>query len=133
MEITRTLTPRQFVGSGVVKAARYDDQSTTLKLRTFAGVHLRYTIACVPDPAGAAEFWTTNSRPIAVKIQQGGKRCTATALTDKGARTSQVSLGTALALHQSGVHAIVDGGQQTGVTCSARPTVHGCYGAAPAS
>lgn len=89
MEFTRTLTPRQFIGKAVVMAVRYDDQATTLKLRTFAGVHLRYTIGCVPDPAGAAQFCGTSSRPIAVKIQQGGEPCTVTALTGKGAWTSR--------------------------------------------
>jgi hypothetical protein len=118
LEITWTQNANTFVGSAVVTAACYGAGITTLKLHTFAGGDISFTIRCVPDPAGAIEFCTTQ-RPVAVKIEQGGERCIATALTTRGPRRLRVSLGTALALHQSGVHAVVDGGLRSGVTCSA--------------
>ena len=50
--------------------------------------------------------------------RHGGEQCSVIALASDGPRRSNVSLGTALALHQSGVYAVVDGGLQFGMSCS---------------
>lgn len=110
----------QFAGSAMVDGASYSRLTTTLKLRTFAGEKVDYTVVDVPDPAGAAEFRKNNLRPISVKIRHGGKFCSVIALTAAGTQRSNITLGTALALHQSGVHAVVDGGLLSGFPCSTR-------------
>lgn len=106
-----------FLGSAVVAGASYGHGSTILQLQTFAGKYIDYIVGGVPDPVGAAELHSNNLRPMSVKIQHGGKRCSVIALTSNGPRRSSVTLGTALALHQSGVHTLVDGGLQTRVSC----------------
>lgn len=73
-----------------------------------------------PTRPGEAEFRRNHPLPISVKIQQGGECCSVIALTSDGTRRSNVTLGTALALHQAGVHAVVDGGRQTEVSCSSK-------------
>ncbi|MFJ5698666.1 hypothetical protein [Arthrobacter sp. NPDC093139] len=108
----------QFVGSAVVTGASYGPRTTILRLQTFAGEYIDHTVGDIPDPAGAAGFRSNNLRPISVKIQHAGERCNVIALTSDGPRRSNVTLGTALALHQFGVHTVVDGGLQIGVPCS---------------
>lgn len=108
----------RFVGSAVIAGASYGPETTLLQLQTFAGEHLAYTINDIPDPAGEAELRRRNVRPISVKIPADGEQCSVIALAPDGPRRSNVTLGTALALHQSGVHAVVDGGLQLGVSCS---------------
>lgn len=108
----------QFVGSAVVAGASYGSRTTLLQLQTFAGKFIDYIIDDIPDPAGAADFRDNNVRPISVQIQHGGERCSVIALTPDGPRRSIATLGTALALHQSGAHTVVDGGLATGVPCS---------------
>lgn len=110
----------QFVGSAAVAGASYGRRTTILQLQTFAGEYIDYTIDDIPDPAAADEFRRDNVRPISVRIQHGGQICSVTTLTSDGTRRSNVTLGAALALHQSGVHLVVDGGLQTGVSCSTR-------------
>lgn len=111
-------TSSQFAGSARVDGATYNRRTTTLKLRTFAGEEVDYTVSDIPDPAGAAEFRKTNPRPISVKIRQGGKWCSVIALTADGTQRTNVAPGIALALHQTGVHTVVDGGLLSGVSCS---------------
>jgi hypothetical protein len=106
----------------VVAGAAYGSRTTLLHLQTFAGEVIDYTVDDIPDPTGAAEFRNNNLRPISVQIRHGGERCSVIALTSKGPRHSSVTLGTALALHQSGAHAVVDGGLTTGVPCSTHKT-----------
>jgi hypothetical protein len=120
MKETKKHSPKfgSFVGSAVVAGAAYAHGSTILKLQTFAGNYIDYVIGGGPDPAGAAEFASNDLRPISVKIQLSGERCSVLALASDGPRRSNVTLGTALALHQSGVHTLVEGGLQTRVTCS---------------
>lgn len=108
----------QFVGSGVVAGASYGSRTTVLQIQTFVGEYIDFTVGGVPDPAGAAEFLTNDLRPISIRIQHGGEQCSVIALAADGPRRSKVSLGTALALHQSGVYAVVDGGLQFGMPCS---------------
>ncbi|WP_163167717.1 hypothetical protein [Arthrobacter sp. Alg241-R88] len=112
----------QFVGSAVVAGAAYGSQTTVLQLQTFAGEFIDYTLDDIPDPAGAAKFRNNNLRPISVLIQHGGERCSVLALTPDGPRRSIATLGTALALHQSGAHTVVDGGSTTRVPCSTDKT-----------
>jgi hypothetical protein len=112
-----------FVGSAVVLGAAYGLRTTLLKLQTFAGEYFDYTIDSIPDPTGIAEFRSSNLRPISVKIEDCGKRCSVIALSQDGPRRSSVTLSTALALHQSGVHAVVNGGLQLGVSCSTHERV----------
>lgn len=107
----------RFVGSAVIAGASYGPRTTILQLQTFAGEYVEYTVDDIPDPAGEAEFLRTNARPISVKIQAGGEHCSVIALDPNGPRRSNVTLGTALALHRSGVHAVVEGGLQLGGSC----------------
>lgn len=109
----------RFVGSAVVTGASYGERTTTLKLQTFRGECLGITVDGTPEPAEAAELQQRNLRPISVKIQGGGRRCVAIALTPDGPRCPNVSLGAALALQQSGVRTVVDGGLRAEVACSA--------------
>lgn len=110
--------PDQFVGSAVVTGASCDHRTTILQLQTFAGRRLSYSLDDIPDAAGEAEFRRNDPRPVSVKIQQGGQYCSVVTLTSDGMRSSRITLGTALALHQSGVHTVVDGGRQAEVSCS---------------
>jgi hypothetical protein len=110
----------QFVGSAVVAGGSYGPQSTLLRLKTFAGEYIDYRVSDVPDPAGIAALHGDNLHPISVKIQEGGQRCSVVALASGGPRSLTVTLGTALALYKSGVHAVVDGGLQIGVPCLIR-------------
>lgn len=114
--------PGQFVGSAVIAGASYGHRATLLHLRTFAGEDLDFAIADTPDSAGAARLRSSIHRPLSVKIEHGGERCSVIALTPSGPRRWTVTLGTALALHQSGVHAVVDGGLRNRVAC---PTTRG--------
>lgn len=109
----------RFAGSAVVVGASYGQRSSLLQLVTFAGEYVRYTLDGLPDYEAAAELHRSTS-PLSIKIQQGGRRCWAIALTPDGPQRSEISLGAALALHQAGVHAVVEGGQQAHVVCSAR-------------
>ena len=104
----------------MVAGAAYGFRTTLLQLQTFAGELFHYAIDDLPDPAGAAEFQHADVRPISVHIQHGGERCSVIALTSDGPQRSNITLGTALALQQSGVHAVVDGGLKSGVPCSRR-------------
>ncbi|XAS74273.1 hypothetical protein VUN82_10805 [Micrococcaceae bacterium Sec5.1] len=106
-----------FVGSATVIGASYGQGTTNLELQAFTGEYIEYSIDAVPDSAGAAELPGKNFRPISVKIQHGGERCSVIALTPAGTRRTSVTLGTALALHQSGVHTVVEGGLQAEVSC----------------
>jgi hypothetical protein len=108
----------QFVGSGVVTGAFYGRRHTLLHLRTFRGESIEYRLNGVPEPAGTAGLAGDNLRPASVKIQQGGWRCSLVALGEDGPRALSITLGTALALYKSGVHAVVDGGLPHGVPCS---------------
>lgn len=111
----------QFVGSAVVTGAIYGPHHTLLRLKTFGGELIDYSVGDVPDPAGIAEFNGDDLRLISVKIQYGGKQCSVIARAAAGgARALRVTLGAALALYKSGVHAVVDGGLSAGVPCSAR-------------
>lgn len=107
----------QFVGSAVVIGAFYGRRNTILQLETFAGAYIGYTVSGIPDHAGVGDFHG-DTRPLSVKIQHGGERCWVIALTPDGPRRSKVTLGTALAIHQAGVHAVVDGGLPAEVPCS---------------
>ena len=108
----------QFVGSAVVVGASHGHQNTLLRLKTFAGEYIDYRVSDIPDPEPIAD--NCNFRPISVKIQNGGERCSVIALTSDGTRNFSVTLGAALALYKSGVHAVVDGGLQIGAPCSIR-------------
>lgn len=108
----------QFVGSAVVSGASYRQRTTILQLQTFAGERLDCALGDVPDLAGAADFAGNALRPISVIIQQGGERCSVIGLTSRGPRRRNVTLGTALALHQSGVHTVVEGGLQKRASCA---------------
>jgi hypothetical protein len=109
-----------FVGSAVVTGAFYSKQATTLRLTSFAGEHIDYTVGALPDDLGAATFYSSNNlRPISVKIQQGGERCSVMALSSAGVQTLSVSLGTALALQAAGIRTVIDGGLHAGAACSA--------------
>lgn len=106
-----------FVGSATVVGASYGHGTTSLELQTFTGEYIEYSIDAVPDSAGAVELRGKNFRPLSVKIQRGGERCSVIALTPGGTRPTSVTLGTALALHQSGVHTVVEGGLRAEVSC----------------
>jgi hypothetical protein len=108
---------RQFAGSAVVDGVSYGDQSTILQLQTFAGENINYVVSAIPESTGAEECLRERFRPISVKIQDGGDRCSVIALTPNGPQCSSVSLGTALALQRTGVRTVVDGGLQTRVPC----------------
>jgi hypothetical protein len=116
----------QFVGSALVIGASYGPQTTVLRLQTFAGESIEYSVGGIPSPAGAAEFRSYNLRPISVMIQQGGEQCSVIGLATDGPRRANVTLDIALALHQSGVHMVVDGGLRTGVPCSSHRTPFEC-------
>ena len=87
-----------FVGSATVVGASYGHGTTSLELQTFTGEYIEYSIEAVPDSAGAGELRGKNFRPLSVKIQHGGERCSVIELTPGGARPTTVTLGTALAL-----------------------------------
>jgi hypothetical protein len=106
-----------FVGSATVVGASYGHGTTSLELQTFTGEYIEYSIDAVPDSEGAAELRGKNFRPLSVKIQNGGERCSVIALTPSGTRPTSVTLGTALALHQSGVHTVIEGGLRAEVSC----------------
>lgn len=108
-----------FVGSAVVTEAFYSKQATTLRLTSFAGEHIDYTVSALPNELGAATFCSNNLRPISVKIQQGGERCSVIALSSAGVQTLSVSLGTVLALQAAGIRTVIDGGLHAGAACSA--------------
>ena len=108
---------RQFVGSAVVDGVSYSDRSTILQLQTFAGENISYVVGDIPDSSGAEECLRDRSRPVSVKIQDGGDRCSAIALTPNGPQCSIINLGAALALQRTGVRTVVDGGLQTRVPC----------------
>ncbi|MGF9646890.1 hypothetical protein AAIH32_02895 [Pseudarthrobacter oxydans] len=108
----------QFIGSAAVVGASYGQGTTHLQLQAFTGEYIDYPIDAVPDPLGAAELRRKNFRPISVKIQDGGERCSMIALTSDGTRRASVTLGTALALYCSGVHTTVEGGLPAEVSCS---------------
>jgi hypothetical protein len=109
---------RQFVGSAVVAGVSYGGRSTILQLRTFAGENISYVVSAIPDSAGEEDACRRDSfRPISVKIQDGGDRCSVIALTPNGPQCSSVSLGAALALERTGVRTVVDGGMQIRVPC----------------
>jgi hypothetical protein len=110
----------QFVGSAVVVGALYGPHFTLLRLKTFTGECFDYRIEDVPDFRGAVEILSNSLRPLSVKIQQGGQRCSVVTLAAGGARARSVTLATALALHKSGIHAVVDGGLAIGLPCSVR-------------
>ncbi|MFC9335969.1 hypothetical protein [Arthrobacter sp. NPDC057009] len=114
-------TSSQFVGSAVVAGASYGAQHTILRLETFRGEYIDYRIGGVPDPEGMVKFQGAGLRPLSVKIQQGGQRCSVVAIGADGPRSFIVLLGTALALHKAGVHAVVDGGLPIAVPCSIKP------------
>lgn len=109
---------RQFVGSAVVDGASYGDRSTILQLQTFAGENISYVVGAIPDSARAEECRRDRFRPISVKIQDGGDRCSVIALTPDGPQCSSVGLVTALALQRIGVRTVVDGGLQNRVPCA---------------
>lgn len=108
----------QFIGSAAVVGASYRHGTTHLQLQAFTGEYIDYPIDAVPDTLGAVELRRKNFRPISVKIQHGGERCSVIALTSDGTRRASVTLGAALALHQSGVHTTVEGGLPAEVPCS---------------
>lgn len=108
-----------FVGSAVVTDAFYGKQATTLSLKSFAGEYIDYTVSAFPDDVGAATFYNNNLRPLSVKIQQGGRRCSVIALSSAGVQTLSVSLGTALALQAAGIRTVIDGGLHARAACSA--------------
>jgi hypothetical protein len=133
---SQPVDPGRFVGSAVVIGASNGAEATLLKLRTFSGECLDYEVRDIPDHAGAAELGARKFRPIPVKIQDGGQRCGVIALTSSGTRHSPISLGTALALQQSGVLVVVDGGLQAWASCSSqgsriRPRQAGAPGCDP--
>lgn len=109
---------RQFVGTAIIAGASYGPKSTVLQLVTCTGEYVAYTVEDVPDHASAEEL-QRSGLPLSVKIQESGKQCWAMALTSAGPRRKEVTLGAALALQQAGVHAVVDGGLQAHVPCSA--------------
>lgn len=110
-------SPGQFVGSAVVAGASYGHGTTNLQLQSFTGEFIDYPFGGIPDPEGAAKFRGNNFRPISVKIEDGGERCSVIVLTSDGTQRAIVTLGIALALHQSGVHAVVEGGLQARLSC----------------
>ena len=110
----------EFIGSAMVAGASYGPDHTLLHLETCTGEHIDYRVGDVPDLGGMAKFELGNLRPLSVKIQQGGQRCSVVALAADGPRAFSVVLGTALALQQFGVHTVVDGGLSIGVPCSVR-------------
>lgn len=110
--------PGQFIGSAVVVGASYGYGTTILRLQTFTGESIDYAIYALPDPEAPAVFRSDNCRPISVKIQHGGQQCSVIALTSTGTRRVNVTPGTALGLHEAGVHAVVEGGLQATVSCS---------------
>lgn len=116
---TRPREARQFVGTAIVAGATYGPETTVLQLVTCTGDYVAYTVADVPDHA-RADGLQRSSLPLSVKIQESGKRCWVMALTSAGPRRTEVTLGAALALQQAGVHAVVEGGMQADVPCSAR-------------
>ncbi len=108
-----------FAGSAVVTSASYGAQTTTLQLQTFAGERIEVTLEGTPDPAGAAAVTAGNLRPVSVKILLTGEPCSVFVLSAQGPPYSlEVTVGVALALYQSGVHAVVEGGLKLDVTCS---------------
>jgi hypothetical protein len=115
----------KFVGSAVVVGASYGQRATVLQLITFAGEYVGYTLDGLPDHEAAAESYRSSS-PLSIKIQESGQECWAITLTPDGPRRSELTLGAALALHEAGVHAVVEGGQKAAIACSAHrpPTGH---------
>lgn len=113
-----------FVGSAMVVGSSYGEHSTTLTLRNFAGESFGFTVHALPDDAAAALFYENNLRPISVKIQHGGARCTAIALSADGPQSMSIPLGIALALLQRKVHAVVEGGMHSDVPCSSNMSEH---------
>lgn len=111
----------QFVGSAVVIGASIGPENTLLHLQTFTGDRVDYPLDALPDPAGEAYLRGQELRPISVKIRNGGLRCSVISLANDGPRTSTVTLGTALALYQSGVRAVVDGGLRLEAPCPTAP------------
>lgn len=120
MEETRAHRSKitQFVGSAVVADATFGDRFSILRLQTFAGERVDYTVPGVPDPAGAANLRNDSFRPVSVKIQAGGEQCSVIALTPNGPQCSSISLGSALELLRCGVRAVVEGGLRTRVPCA---------------
>lgn len=110
--------PGQFISSAVVAGASYGHGTTNLQLQAFTGECIDYPVADIPDHAGAVDLLRDNCRPISVKIQNGGEHCSVIVLTPSGTRCASVTPGTALALYQSGVHAVVEGGLRAEVPCS---------------
>lgn len=106
-----------FIGSARVVGASYGHGTTYLELQAFTGEYIEYSIEAVPASAGEVELPGENFRPISVKIQDGGERCSVIALTPGGTRRTNITPGTALALHQSGVHTVVEGGLPAEVSC----------------
>lgn len=109
-----------FAGSAVVTSVSFGPQTTTLRLQTYAGERINLTLEERPDPAGAAALTVENLRPVSVKILLNGEPCSVFVLSPQGPHYAEITLGTALALNQSGVHAVVDGGLKLDVTCSTR-------------
>ncbi len=110
----------EFVGSAVVVGATFDREHSILSLRTFTDCLIDFVIQGVPDPDGYATLMTTPRRPISVKIHGGAREYTVVTLGAGGAQSAEVAQGTALALIQSGVHAVVDGGLPSSLSCSTR-------------
>ncbi|KIC63793.1 hypothetical protein RM50_18355 [Pseudarthrobacter phenanthrenivorans] len=108
-----------FAGSAVVTSASYGPKTTMLQLQTFAGERIDVVLEDKPDAAGAAAV-NAGLRPVSVKILLTGEPCSVFLLSPQGPHSVDVTVGVALALYQSGVRAVVDGGLQLDVTCSTR-------------
>lgn len=117
---TNHQTSNRFAGSAVVTSASYGPQTTTLHLQTFAGERIDYTFEDRPHAAGASALSAGNTRPVSVKIPADGEPCTVFVLSPKGPHHAEVTLGAALALHQLGIHTVVEGGLRLNVSCSTR-------------
>lgn len=115
---TNHQTCNRFAGSAVVISATYEAHATTLRLQTYAGERIGHTFEVRPDAAGAAALTAGNERPVSVKIPVNGEPCSVFVLSPKGPHHAEVTLGAALALHQLGIHAVVEGGLRLGVSCS---------------
>jgi hypothetical protein len=113
-------TCNRFAGAAVVISASYGARATTLQLQTYAGERIGYTFQARPDAATAAALTAGSERPVSVKIPVNGEPCSVFVLSPKGPRHLEVSLGAALALHQLGIHAVVEGGLRLGVSCSTK-------------
>jgi hypothetical protein len=99
-------------GSAVVTSITRTTSGTRLSLRSHTGVDTQLVLAAVPDVAAGRRDSDAVRRPVAVIIRYGMPvvECVLLGTSRRGPIRRKTSLGSALALCDSGVHTVLVSG-----------------------